>query len=174
MMRRVLALFALSIAAACVRTAMAQSAGDATGAIPSKDEILELLSKADQKVSEFENAIKAAKPRLESVDPKGLANYSDVASTAHVLIGAMRKNGPTSYGLLGIVVTIDDLSLGAAQAVLSITLTRQHPGGVPVEVHALLASKNATHDISELIFHAAFRYMRAQEALLEKIDQIIK
>jgi hypothetical protein len=64
---------------------------------------------------------------------------------------------------------MDDLSLGAAEAALTITVTGQGPAGAPAEVGALVVSKNATRDISELIFHAAFRYMHAQEELIEKL-----
>jgi hypothetical protein len=45
--------------------AMAQPAD-----MPSKAEILELLNKADQKVSEFERSLRAAKPRLEKADQR--------------------------------------------------------------------------------------------------------
>src|ERR1017187_10484047 len=50
--------------------------------IPSNDEILELVAKAEQKVSGFENAVKSVKPDLDKVDPKLSTTYADAGAAA--------------------------------------------------------------------------------------------
>jgi hypothetical protein len=84
--------------------------------MPSKSEIFELLDKADQKISGFEVAVKGAKPNLDGIDAKLSKNYLDAASTAHLMIQTLHKNGPSAYGLVGLLATLDDLSLDAANA----------------------------------------------------------
>ena len=50
--------------------------------MPSKEEVSELVTKADEKVSGFEEAVKNAKPHLDRINPKLTTNYMDAASTA--------------------------------------------------------------------------------------------
>src|ERR1700719_2688142 len=77
-----------------VLSAFAGAALGQTGTgIPSKDEISELLSKANEKVSTCEAAVKSVKADLDKVDPKLAANYFDAASTAHLLIEKTRQGG---------------------------------------------------------------------------------
>lgn len=47
---------------------------DALSSMPSKEEISELLSKANEKTIAFEQAVKAAKPFLDRIDPKLVSN----------------------------------------------------------------------------------------------------
>src|ERR1035441_5345871 len=71
------------------------------GSMPSKEEISELVAKADEKVSSFEEAVKHAKPYLDKINPKFAANYLDGASTEHTIIQKLQKNGPSAYGQIG-------------------------------------------------------------------------
>jgi hypothetical protein len=82
--------------------------------MPSNEEISELIAKADEKVSSFEAAVKNAKPYLDKINPKLVKNYLDGASAAHTIIQSMKKNGPSAYGLVSLLATLDDLALDAA------------------------------------------------------------
>jgi hypothetical protein len=83
---------------------------EAREGMPSKEEIAEVLAKADEKVSSFEAAIKAAKPRLDQLNPDYAKNDLEGAATAHELIAKTLKNGASAYALVGILITLDDLS----------------------------------------------------------------
>jgi hypothetical protein len=82
--------------------------------MPSEKEFSELLTKADEKVVAFEAAVKNAKPYLDRIDTKYATNYLGAAATAHVLISQTLKNGSSAYKLVGVLTTLDDLSLDAA------------------------------------------------------------
>jgi hypothetical protein len=150
--------------------------GQTGTSMPSKDEIFELLNKAEEKVSGFEDAVKSLKPDLDKVDPKLSTNYLNAAAAAHSLIKAM-KNRPSGYGLVGLIATMDDLSLDAAtasvQLMIQITAGAQGPVNVSVlnPVILLMTSKNACNDISELIMHATLRYIHTEEDALEKLSR---
>jgi hypothetical protein len=146
--------------------------------MPSEKEFSELLTKADEKVSAFEEAVKNAKSGLDKIDKKYVTNYLDAAATAHLLISKAIQNGPTAYSLVGVVVTLDDLSLDAANGsalLLGADEDRVVAKGVspdPNTRSAVLvlsvAGKSCT-DIAELIFHATMRLIAAEEAALNKL-----
>jgi hypothetical protein len=96
--------------------------------MPSNDEILELLAKAEQKVSGFENAVKGVKPDLDKADPELSKTYVDAGAAAHVIILSIRKNGPSAYSLMSLVTTLDDLSLDASTATIQLLLLRIQSG----------------------------------------------
>jgi hypothetical protein len=85
----------------------AAAVGQTGTSMPSKDEILELLNKADEKVSGFETAMKIARPDLDKADPKLSTNDLNGAATAHSIIKALKSNGPSGYGLVGLMATMD-------------------------------------------------------------------
>jgi hypothetical protein len=149
--------------------------GQTETSMPSKDELLELLNKANEKISGFEQAVKMVKPDLDKVDSKLSTNYLNAATAAHTLIHAMQKAGPTGYGLVGLVATIDDLSLDAATASvqLLIQIAARAQGGLDVSllnpVTLLMTSKNECYDIGELIMHATLRYIYVEEQVLAKL-----
>jgi hypothetical protein len=61
---------------------------------PTKEEVVALAHKADETVTLFEQANKSADPFIpDSAVKKG----ADAASTAHQLVGAITKNGPSAY-----------------------------------------------------------------------------
>ena len=144
--------------------------------IPSNDEILELLAKAEQKVSGFENAVKSVKPDLDKVDPHLSKTYADGGAAAHVIIVSIRKNGSSAYGLMSLVTTLDDLSLDAATASIQLLLLRIQSGQTAASsldfLVPLMTSKNECNDISELIMHATLRYIHAEEDVLEKLSHM--
>ncbi len=135
--------------------------------MPSEKEFSELLAKADEKVSTFEAAVKSAKARLDKVNAKYAANYLDAAATAHLLISKTIKNGPTAYGLVGVLTTLDDLSLDAANG--NVFLLAGDQGQTTPEVFALSAAGTSCNDIAELIFHATMRLIAAEETALNKL-----
>ena len=81
--------------------------------MPSSAEILELANKADEKVKVFEKALKASAPYL---DKDTVQTDQSAADGAHTLINTIRKNGPSMYGLVGLLSTLDDLTLDASRA----------------------------------------------------------
>jgi hypothetical protein len=145
--------------------------------MPSEKEFSELLSKADEKVSAFEAAIKNAKPGLDKIDTKYATKYLDAAATAHLLISKTIKSGPTAYSLVGVLTTLDDLSLDAA---IGTTFLLAADGdrvakGVPHDTNTreavvtLSAAGTSCNDIAELIFHATMRLIAAEETALNKL-----
>jgi len=145
--------------------------------MPSKEEISELLSKAEEKVSGFEQAMKAVKPTLDRIDSSITSKGLDGASTAHTVIRAAQKNGPTGYGLVVLVVTLDDLNSNALRGALLlasedrnriVTGGRPDPN-LPSNVLALSNAGNACNDMAELIVHATLRYLGVEEAVLGQL-----
>ena len=147
------------------------------GAMPSKQEILELVGKADEKVSGFEEAIKNAKPYLDKINPEFSKSYLEAASEAHALIRAIQKSGESAYILVSLLATLDDLSLDAAKAGINLLRTDEaHVAkGAGADVGALTAvvllgnASTACNDISELIMHATLRYVDVEERALGKL-----
>ena len=141
-------------------------------AMPSKEEISDLLKKADEKVSGFEKAVKNAKPYLDKIDPKFATTYLDASSDAHTIIAGMQTNGISAYGLVSLLATLDDLSLNAANASVQLLLAAK---STPADAGALSATiplasaSTACNDISELIMHATLRYVHVEEELLGKL-----
>ncbi|HMB83997.1 MAG TPA: hypothetical protein VKI40_08120 [Terriglobales bacterium] len=160
-----------------VAVAFGQAKSTDQTAMPSKEEMSELLSKADEKVSSFQEAVKNAKPYLDKINPKFAANYLAAASEAHTIVASMQKHGESAYGLVSLLATLDDLSLDAATASVQLLRTDEEhvaKGGQP-DVGALTAvillgnaSTNCS-DISELIMHATLRYVDGEEKVLGKL-----
>jgi hypothetical protein len=144
-------------------------------AMPSNDEISELLAKAEQKVTGFESAVRSVKPDLDKADPKLSKMYGDAASAARVIISSIRKNGPSAYALTSLVTTLDDLSLDAATATVQLLLLRVQSGQTAATrldfVIPLMTSKNECSDISELLMHATLRLIHKEEDVLQKLSQ---
>ena len=153
--------------------------------LPSKDEINELAAKANEKVVLFERALEAARGFVGGEE--AFKKYTKAASTAHALIRAVQNNGPSAYGLVGLVMTLDDLVFDAREIetnALITTVRFQSTGrNVPasIEQSTALASEtlsavnrleNAARgclDISELIGHAALRLIAAEEDAIHQI-----
>lgn len=145
--------------------------------MPSNQEISELLSKAEEKVAGFEQAMKVVKPALDRIDSGLMSKALEGASSVHGIISAVQKNGPTGYGLVLLVTSLDDLNSNASKGALLLVSTdrdRVVTGGrpdnnVPGYVVALTSAGNACNDISELIMHATLRYLSVEEAVLGQL-----
>ena len=142
--------------------------------MPSEREFSELLAKADEKVSAFEAAVKNAKPHLDKINAKYATNYLDAAATAHELISQTLKNGSSAYKLVGVLTTLDDLSLDAASGNVLLLSADATKGRLPdaatgSAVLALSTTGTACNDIAELIFHATMRLIAAEETALNKL-----
>lgn len=142
--------------------------------MPSKDEIFELLAKANEKASNLDKAVRLAKPQLDKVDPKLAVNYLNAASSARVLIEGIKTNGPSAYRLVALLATLDDLSLDAMTGSTELLLLK---AGSPQKSEAgfdsvglLITSKNECNDISELIMHATLRLINSEEDILRKLS----
>jgi len=168
---------AILLFAAFACFAQNKSADAVRASMPSKDEISELLSKADEKVSSFEQTIKALTPTLDGIDSSLTSKSLDAASTAHTVIRGVQKTGPTGYGLVVLVVTLDDLSSNAFRSAVVLAsadrdrvVRGDHPdNNLPSNVLALSNAGNACNDIAELIVHATLRYLSAEEDVLGKL-----
>lgn len=141
--------------------------------IPSKQEIGELVQKADEKVSGFEQAIQAAKSFLPQDEFK---KDTDAAAIAHQIVRGLDKNGPSAYSLVALIITLDDLVIDAGvdtQSILNDELKAVSTGRT-LNVTALstvILLNNAAvtcRDISELIGHATLRLVDAQEKILSQ------
>jgi hypothetical protein len=150
---------------------------DAAQTMPSKEEFSELLSKADQQVSAFERTVKTVTPSsdgpISDLATKGL----EAASAAHTIISAQQRNGPTGYGLVTLVVTLDDLNSNAIRSALVLVSTDRDKiaaGGrpdpnLPSFVLALSTAGSSCNDIAELIMHATLRYLSVEETILGEL-----
>jgi hypothetical protein len=143
--------------------------GQSDLSMPSKSEIFELVDKADQKVSAFEVAVKSTKPYLDAIDVSLAKTSLEGAANAHQIIQTMHKNGPSAYGLVALLATMDDLSLNAANASVKLLSVRGQQDNVASWVLLLSTSGVACNDISELIMHATLRFVQAEEAILGKL-----
>jgi hypothetical protein len=134
---------------------------------PNKQEIVALAHKADEAVTLFEQANKSADPFIpDSAVKKG----ADAASTAHQLVGAITKNGPSAYALVSLVIALNDVTFNAA--VDAQTISRKAMSGATagqtVNLNALAAAdslnaaQSSCKDISEQIGHAALRLIKAE------------
>ena len=146
--------------------------------MPSEKELSELLTKADEKVSTFEAAVKNGKPLLDKIDAKYARNYLDAAATAHLLISKTLKNSSSAYNLVGVLTTLDDLSLDAANGsafLLAADEDRTVARGTSADANtrsavlALSAAGTSCNDIAELLFHATMRLIAAEETALNKL-----
>jgi len=142
--------------------------------MPSSAEILELANKADEKVKVFEKALKASAPYL---DKDTVQTDQSAADGAHTLINTIRKNGPSMYGLVGLLSTLDDLTLDASRASRAIILAMSQNSlkinsqndPPTMTVMALMESENSLYDISDLLLHVTLRYAAAENDVLEEL-----
>jgi hypothetical protein len=151
--------------------------GQATSSMPSREEILELVNKADEKTVAYEEAVKNAKPHLDKINPKFVENYLAASSTAHTIIQSIQKNGPSAYGLVGLFATLDDMSLNASTGSVQLLRTDEEHvvKGVAPDVSVLASvivlsnASTACNDISELLLHATLRFVDVEEKTLGKL-----
>ena len=141
--------------------------------IPSNEEIQELASKADEKISGFETAIRTAKPKLDLVDPTLSSNYLHAASQGHAVVSGIRKSGSSAYALVLLIGTLDDLSLDAMTASVDLLIQGSQSGQACCSslLVPLMTSKNECNDISELLMHATLRLIHAEEDVIQKLPK---
>jgi hypothetical protein len=150
--------------------------------MPSREEVLELVNKANEKTVAYEEAVNNAKPHFDKINPKFVVNYLEAASTAHTLIQAIQKDGPSAYGLVSLLATLDDMSLNASTGSVQLLRTDEEKvakGAAPnvsvlASVIALGNASTACTDISELILHATLRYVNVEEHTLGKVAGLSK
>jgi hypothetical protein len=168
-------LLAILLLAACTAPAQTKTQPDQKIEMPSNAEVRDLLSKASEKVAMFEETVKAAKPNLDKIDSKLSVNYLDAASTAHLMIDSMQKNGASAYGLVGLFATLDDLSLDASHASFQLLRSDEeqvmngHTSDLTrlASIMKLQSAQVGTNDIAELLMHTTLRFIQAEETALE-------
>src|ERR1700730_16086142 len=79
--------------------------------IPSKQEIVELAHKADEKVTNFEQANKLASSYFSEADSQKGTEY---CATAHRAVAALSKNAATAYTSTELLIALNELAVDAA------------------------------------------------------------
>jgi hypothetical protein len=109
-------------------------------------------------VTNFEKVLKGSSGLQKDV----LATDLDAAQSAHTIVAALKKNGPSSYALVSLVATLDDIALDASRAALGESMSYCQNGlkgnspdqAAMVSMVGLLDSETSVNDISELVLHA--------------------
>ena len=148
----------------------------AQNSMPSNEELAELLSKASQKITSFQEAVQGAKPFLDQQDPKLASNYMDTAKTAQEIIRVGQKEGASAYRLVGLLSLLDDMTVDAANASFRLMQeevkaveAKQANVNVVAAILPLNAAQTGLNDISELLLHATLRYVGSEEQALIKL-----
>jgi|HubBroStandDraft_6_1064221.scaffolds.fasta_scaffold1707559_1 hypothetical protein len=140
---------------------------------PSKQEIVEVAQKADERVTNFERANQSAKPYISQVDFEKGMEYS---ASAHKAVAALSKNTASPYASASaaeLLIALNQLAITAASEARAIsfngmvTATR----GETVSLNALAAADSLTKaqsaltEISELVGHTTLRLITTEERL---------
>lgn len=83
------------------------------------------------------------------------------------------KNGSSAYKFVGVLTTLDDLSIDAASGNVLLLSADVTKGRLPdaatgSAVFALSTAGTACNDFAELIFHATMRLIAAEETALNR------
>lgn len=147
-----------------VAAAFAQNAPE----LPSQSEIADLVRKADEKTTMYEAAIKNA----QAISPDAVPVDSlEAAKTSHEIIKTILNSGASGYGLVGLVATLDDMSLNASRGTTNLLREAiKHPDQRTMgSILVLSASSTDCNDISELLLHTTLRYIHAEETILDAV-----
>jgi hypothetical protein len=143
---------------------------------PSKEEISQLVQKANQRVTDFERVVQAAKPFLSEDRFK---SDTDAVTAAHRIIGGLNKNGLSAYALVALTIKLDDLVVSGDRSVQDIlrdgwkgTISGKaaNVSGLDSAVRLNVAGA-AVNDITDLIGHATLRLINVEETALEKLNK---
>jgi len=153
------------------------SAAFAQSSMPSTEEINELVSKADEKVTAMEGAIKTAKPLMDRIDPAATKKDLEAASVAHLTIKAIKSKQADAYLLVSLLSILDDLDSDAATTSVELLANQsaslangERPDPRIMGVLSLLSNARiGCRDISELVLHVTLRYVENEEMLLSKL-----
>jgi hypothetical protein len=142
--------------------------------IPSKEEVTALLNKADAAVRAFDQVLAGAKPALDKQDPGLFQKYTQAAKTTKEIIQALEETSPSAYGLVGLITTLDDVTLNASRAATVILLGRGAKGDKESDrvVAELGSAQNGCYEASERITNATLRLIQVEEkVLMERVEQ---
>lgn len=153
------------------------SAPDPLANMPSEAEIGELTAKAAEKLEAFQKTLDSVKPFLDKADPSAYKKDSEAIDTGRAILAALKKNGRSAYGLVGLLTTLDDLDLDATQDSSAILIFgtramadgRNPPDGMTTAVLMLTSAASSLYDISELVMHATLRFVSGEEAVLSQV-----
>jgi tRNA splicing ligase len=141
--------------------------------MPSEAEIGELINKASEYVDTYKRTFTNAKASIDKAPTNGFdQSAATLADQASGVITAIKKNGSTGVALLSLLTILDDMSLNAQKASAVVMIVALREDKTNRNNHAMQdfqdlaqAGKNC-YDISELLFHAAIRYISAEETAL--------
>jgi hypothetical protein len=136
--------------------------------IPSKQEIVELAHKADEKVTNFEQANKLASSYFSEADFQKGTEY---CAAAHRAVAALSKNAATAYTSTELLIVLNALAVDAASHARAIyqramvTATR----GETVSLNALAAAdslikaQSGLTEVSEVVGHTTLRLIAVEQ-----------
>jgi hypothetical protein len=145
--------------------------------IPSKEEVTALLNQADTAVLAFDKALAGAKPALDKQDAGLFQKYTQAAKTTKEVIQALEETSPSAYGLVGLITTLDDVTLNASRAAMVILLGRGATGDKEADrmVGELGSAQNGCYEASERITSATLRLIKVEEkVLMDRVGQTPK
>lgn len=137
--------------------------------VPYKEDFSKLLATAQENVSSFETAVMDEKPALDEINTILAKSYLDNAAAAHAAISAAIEKGPTGFRLVGVLATLENVSVNAASA--STSLAGGHAMGPEAQRHLValtMAGASCTH-IASIISDVTQRLIAAEEATLTQL-----
>jgi len=143
---------------------------------PSREELSDLLQKANQRVTDFDIALQDGKPFLSEARFK---IDVDALTAVHRSVGDLDKNGLSAHALAGLTIKLDDLAVCGSISVQDIlrdgwrgTVAGKSPNlsslGSAIKLNG---ADKAVNDVAELIGHAALRMINVEENALAKISK---
>jgi hypothetical protein len=99
-----------------------------------------------------------------------LRQDTSTAANAHEIIHILQKNGPTAYGLVMLIVVLQDTALNASKTA-SVLVMSQGISGDHREANLIVLGTASTscRDIAELLLHATLRMIDAEEDLVRRM-----
>jgi hypothetical protein len=80
----------------------------------------------------------------------------------------LESKGASAYGLVALIATLDDISLNASKIALVLAVGPPD-SGTQARLLSILSTGDAVNDISELLMHAALRFIKVEEDLIGKL-----
>jgi hypothetical protein len=146
------------------------TAQDKQQAIPSKAEFTDLFTRADENLKAFDSALGNARPALDKQDPDLFKKYSKAAVTAKEVLKALQETSPSAYGLVGLITTLDDVTLNASRAATVILLSHSKENN-DATIAGLGAAQNGCYEVSERLTNATLRLIKVEEkVLMERVQ----
>jgi hypothetical protein len=137
--------------------------------LPSRQEIDELISKADQKIDALSVALMSVRQDIESTTPDLWKNQMGNVSTAHQIIQTIREKGPSVYRLVALNTTLDDVSRASLLSIIVAVGEKSVDRETQQGLAAVTSAELGCYDISELLGHVTLRLIQAEEHVINSL-----